>query len=383
MTGDLHFPAAPQTEASEALRAEVRAFLEVELADRPSIMRAKSWNGFDAAFSRKMGQRGWIGMTWPKAYGGHERGNSERYVVLEEMLAAGAPVAAHWIADRQTGPLLLKFGTEAQKASVLPRIAAGELFACIGMSEPDAGSDLAAARTRAEPVAEGFRINGTKLWTTIAHRAHYMVLFCRTSGTVSDRHVGTSQILIDLATPGITIRPIIDLAGEHHFNEVVFEDVIVPASAVIGTPGEGWQQVMSELAYERSGPERFLSSMALLVEMIRRLGASPAREAKVAVGRLTAHLLVLRQMSRSVAWMLEQGKDAALQATIVKDLGALYEQEIPDIARRLIAANPDDPATRGFCALLAHIVANVPAFSLRGGTREILRGIIARGLGLR
>ena len=129
MTGDLHFPAAPQTEASEALRAEVRAFLEVELADRPSIMRAKSWNGFDAAFSRKMGQRGWIGMTWPKAYGGHERGNSERYVVLEEMLAAGAPVAAHWIADRQTGPLLLKFGTEAQKASVLPRIAAGELFA--------------------------------------------------------------------------------------------------------------------------------------------------------------------------------------------------------------------------------------------------------------
>ena len=383
MTGDLHFPAAPQTEASEALRAEVRAFLEVELADRPSIMRAKSWNGFDAAFSRKMGQRGWIGMTWPKAYGGHERGNSERYVVLEEMLAAGAPVAAHWIADRQTGPLLLKFGTEAQKASVLPRIAAGELFACIGMSEPDAGSDLAAARTRAEPVAEGFRINGTKLWTTIAHRAHYMVLFCRTSGTVSDRHVGTSQILIDLATPGITIRPIIDLAGEHHFNEVVFEDVIVPASAVIGTPGEGWQQVMSELAYERSGPERFLSSMALLVEMIRLLGASPAREAKVAVGRLTAHLLVLRQMSRSVAWMLEQGKDAALQATIVKDLGALYEQEIPDIARRLIAANPDDPATRGFCALLAHIVATVPAFSLRGGTREILRGIIARGLGLR
>ena len=125
-------------------------------------------------------------------------------------------------------------------------------------------------RTRAEKIDGGFQINGTKLWTSNAHRAHYMVLFCRTSGTVSDRHVGTSQILIDLATPGITIRPIIDLAGEHHFNEVVFEDVIVPASAVIGTPGEGWQQVMSELAYERSGPERFLSAMALLVEMIRR-----------------------------------------------------------------------------------------------------------------
>lgn len=383
MTGDLHFPAAPQSEASEALRAEVRAFLGVELADVPPIVRARSWNGFDAEFTRKMGRRGWIGMTWPRAYGGHERGNSERYVVLEEMLAAGAPVAAHWIADRQTGPLLLKFGSEEQKASVLPRIAAGELFTCIGMSEPDAGSDLAAVRTRAEPVPEGFRINGTKLWTTIAHRAHYMVLFCRTSGTASDRHAGTSQILIDLATPGITIRPIVDLAGEHHFNEVVFQDVIVPASAVIGTLGDGWRQVMSELAYERSGPERFLSSMALLVEMIRLLGASPAHEAKAAVGRLTAHLLVLRHMSRGVAWMLEQGEDASLQATIVKDLGALYEQEIPDIARRLIAANPDDPATRSFCALLAYTVANVPAFSLRGGTREILRGIIARGLGLR
>ncbi|PAL21492.1 acyl-CoA dehydrogenase family protein [Sphingopyxis sp. GW247-27LB] len=379
----LKFPPAPQSNAAEELRAEVRAFLAEELAGVSALIKARSWNGFDAAFSRKVGERGWIGMTWPKRYGGHERRNSERYVVLEEMLSAGAPVAAHWIADRQSGPLLLKFGTEEQKQTVLPRIAAGEGFACIGMSEPDAGSDLASIRTRAELIDGGFRINGTKLWTTLAHHAHYMVLFCRTSGTPADRHNGTSQLLIDLSAPGITIRPIVDLAGEHHFNEVHFEDVQVPDTALIGTMGQGWHQVMSELAYERSGPERYLSSMALLVELIRALGSSPAREARIAIGRLSAHLLVLRHMSRSVAWMLEKGEDAALHATIVKDLGALFEQEIPDVARRLVSAEPDDPATQSFCTVLAYTVANVPAFSLRGGTREILRGIIARGLGLR
>ncbi|MCA9730439.1 MAG: acyl-CoA dehydrogenase family protein, partial [Candidatus Eisenbacteria bacterium] len=186
-------------------------FLAEELKTIPPHVRAASWSGFDADFSRKMGQHGWIGMTWPKQYGGHARTSLERYVVLEEMLAAGAPVAAHWIADRQSGPLLLRFGTEEQRQAVLPKIAAGELFCCIGMSEPDSGSDLAAVRTRAEPVDGGFRINGTKLWTTFAHRAHYMLLFCRTSGSPSDRHGGTSQLLVDLKTPGITIRPIADL----------------------------------------------------------------------------------------------------------------------------------------------------------------------------
>lgn len=151
-------------------------------------------------------------MTWPKEYGGQDRSALERYVVLEEMLAAGAPVAAHWIADRQSGPLLLKVGTEEQRRTLLPRIAAGECYFCIGMSEPDSGSDLAAVRTRAVPVPGGFRVNGTKLWTTYAHKSHYMLLFCRT-GDGDDRHDGTSQLLVDLNTPGITIRPIEDLAG--------------------------------------------------------------------------------------------------------------------------------------------------------------------------
>ncbi|PWC47968.1 acyl-CoA dehydrogenase [Azospirillum sp. TSA6c] len=375
------FPPPPDTDV-EDLRAEVRAFLAEELATRRPQDRSRSWSGFDAEFSRRVGQRGWIGMTWPKRYGGHERSALERYVVLEEMLAAGAPVAAHWFADRQSGPLLLKVGTEEQRRSILPRITAGECFFCIGMSEPDSGSDLAAVRTRAVPVDGGFVVNGTKLWTTYAHHAHYMILFCRT-GSADDRHGGTSQFLVDLKTPGITIRPIADLAGEHHFNEVVFEDVFLPATSLLGQLGDGWNQVVGELAFERSGPERFLSSFTLLVELVRALGPSPSDHAAAAVGRLTAHLLVLRRLSRSVAGMLQMGENPALQASLVKDLGAIFEQEIPDIARQLVDAEPSQQSTRDFSAVLAHTILNVPSFSLRGGTREILRGIIARGLGLR
>jgi len=377
------FSDPPVLPEAEALRAEVRAFLAEELKNVPAHVGAASWSGFDAGFSRKMGARGWIGMTWPKQYGGHERTSLERYVVLEEMLAAGAPVAAHWIADRQSGPLLLRFGTEEQRRAILPKIAAGELYCCIGMSEPDVGSDLAAVRTRAEPVADGFRINGTKLWTTNGHRAHYMLLFCRTSTDSADRHGGTSQFLVDLKRPGISIRPIADLTGNRHFNEVVFEDVIVPASALVGKLGNGWQQVVSELAYERSGPERFLSSFVLLKELVRVLGAEPSDHATIAVGRLVAHLVVLRQLSRGVAWLLQNGRNPALEAAIVKDLGALVEQEIPDIVRAVVEIEPDAERTRELARTLNYTVLAAPSFSLRGGTREILRGIIARGLGLR
>src|SRR5499427_9520426 len=157
-----HFELGELPPAAEALRAEVRDFLRRELGDAPAVLRAHSWGGFDRAFSQKMGTRGWIAMTWPKRYGGHERSALERYVVLEEMLAAGAPVSAHWIADRQSGPLLLRFGTEAQRQRFLPAIARGELAFAIGMSEPDSGSDLASIRTRAEKVDGGYRVKGTR-----------------------------------------------------------------------------------------------------------------------------------------------------------------------------------------------------------------------------
>lgn len=375
--------APPPPLAAPELRREVRAFLAERLAVLPPRRRALSWMGTDPAFSRALGARGWIGMTWPRRYGGHARSALDRYVVMEELLAAGAPVGAHWIADRQSGPLLLQRGTEEQRARVLPRIAAGECYFCIGMSEPDAGSDLAAVRTRAVEADGGYRVSGTKLWTTGAHFAHYMVLFCRTGAGQDERRAGTSQFLLDLTAPGVTIRPVVDMTGAHHFNEVVLDDVFLPADALIGRAGDGWEQVMSELALERSGPERFFSSFELLRQLCQVIGRHPSDGAAEAVGRIVAHVVTLRRLSQSVAGMLERGENPSVQAVIVKDLGATLEQEIPEIARRLVAVEPDMDAASEFAATLAITLLTAPSFSLRGGTREILRGMVARGLGLR
>jgi alkylation response protein AidB-like acyl-CoA dehydrogenase len=378
------FPSPPPFPNGESFRADVRAFLKEEMANRPAIDRAQSWNGVDPAFSRKLGKLGWLGLTWPKCYGGHERSALERYVLLEELLAAGAPVGAHWIAERQSGPSLIRYGSEQQKLAILPRIAAGECFFCIGMSEADTGSDLASVRTRAVRTDHGWHVNGAKLWTTNAHLCHYMILLCRTGPVdLERRHVGLSQFLVDLSLPGFTIRPIQNLAGEHHFNEVVFEDALLPDDAILGQEGDGWNQVTGELAYERSGPERFLSSFTLLVELVRTLSPAPDERAKIAIGRLGAQLITLRRMSRSVAGMLQAGADPALEAAMVKDLGAVVEQEIPEVARGLLADGPPTDASREFAEVLAYTTLHAPSFSLRGGTREILRGIIARGLGLR
>ncbi len=368
---------------AESLREEVRAFLAETLGGAAAHRRARSWGGYDRAFSRKVGARGWIGLTWPQRYGGHERTALERYVLLEEMLAAGAPVSAHWVADRQSGPLLLRFGTEAQRERFLPRIARGELSFAIGMSEPDSGSDLASIRTRAERVEGGYRVSGTKVWTSNAHLADYAIALFRTRVVPDKKHEGLSQFLVDLKGPGITIRPIVDLSGAHHFNEVVFDSAFVPEDLRVGEEGAGWAQVSAELAFERSGPERYLSSIHLLIELIRELGAEPGERAAAVVGRLVAHLATLRQMSLSVAGMLQAGKNPNLEAAVVKDVGTGFEQEIPEVVHGLLGLEPRIDTGTELDKTLGYLIQHAPSFSLRGGTREVLRGIIARGLGLR
>jgi alkylation response protein AidB-like acyl-CoA dehydrogenase len=377
-----HFDLCDLPPEAEALRDEVRQFCR-EHVQTPPVTRARSWGGFDLDFSRKMGERGWIGMTWPKQYGGHEKSFLERYVVMEEMLAAGAPVSAHWIADRQSGPTLLRFGTEEQRQKFLPAIARGELSFAIGMSEPDSGSDLASLRTRAERVAGGYRVNGTKVWTSNAHRAHYILATFRTASDPKDRHAGLTQFLVDTKTPGITINPIIDLTGEHHFNMVQFEDAFVPEAMRVGNEGDGWKQVTNELAFERSGPERYLSCLALIRELIAAVGPSPSERAAPVVGRLIAHLTTLRQMSLAVSGMLQAGLNPNLEAAVVKDLGTTFEQEIPQVVHDLLGVEPSIGAGGQLELTLGYLTQTVPSHSLRGGTREILRGIIARGLGLR
>jgi acyl-CoA dehydrogenase len=368
--------------ACETLRAEVREFILAELAAGLWVPNSDFGSHRSAEFSRRLGARGWIGMTWPKRYGGGERSMLERYVVTEELLAAGAPVGAHWIADRQSAPLLLRYGSEEQRRAFLPGIAKGEIFFCIGMSEPNSGSDLASIRTRAAPVAGGYEVTGSKIWTSYAHESHFAITLVRTAPAEADRHSGLSQVILDLKSPGVTIRPIINLAGDHDFNEIVLDRVFVPANRLVGREGEGWRQVTSELAFERSGLERFLSSFQVLVELIRRAGADPEPQIAEALGRMTAHLKTLRHMSLSIAGMLQAGETPNLEAAMVKDLGNAFEQKIPETARLLTPALPL-AANNDLEEVLAQTILHAPSWSLRGGTREILRGIIARGLGLR
>ncbi|MFA7665081.1 MAG: acyl-CoA dehydrogenase family protein [Burkholderiaceae bacterium] len=364
----------------EALRAEVRQFIDENLAGFPAAARAHSWSGCDAGFSRKLAARGWLGMTWPRQFGGHERSPLERYVVLEELLAAGAPVGAHWIAERQSGPLLMRFAPDTLAPRVVPRIARGEAFFCIGMSEPDSGSDLASIRSKAVRTDRGWRLDGRKVWTSGAHYAHYMIALVRTGERSENRHAGMSQFLVDMKTPGLDIRPIINQIGEHDFNEVTFDDVLLPHENLIGNEGDGWQQVVTELSFERSGPERYLSSTQLLLEMLDAADPDDRHHA-VTLGRVAAQYATLRQMSLGVSAMLAHGENPSLAASAVKDQGALVEQAMPDIAHELFGGRIDPDST--LAQAMDYLTLAVPSFSLRGGTREILRGILAKGLGLR
>src|ERR1041384_1055588 len=273
----LEFPPFHLPPEAEALRVEVRGFLKEVLPKVKSEDRFASWNTFSPEFSKALGKKGWIGITWPKKYGGSERSFLDRYVITEELLGNSAPAGAHWVADRQSGSLLLRFGNEEQRQAILPRITKGECYFSIGMSEPDSGSDLASVRTRAEPVQGGFRVNGTKVWTSGAHRNNYCIALVRTSGQHGDRHKGLSQLLVDLKTPGVTIRPIINLAGRHDWNEVTFSDAFIPEDCLIGNEGDGWLQVATDLACERPGPERFMQSLYVLRERVRVLAPQPAK----------------------------------------------------------------------------------------------------------
>ncbi|OBI97346.1 acyl-CoA dehydrogenase family protein [Mycobacterium asiaticum] len=371
-------PAGLDDEATGQLRGEVRAFIIEQLAAGAFTPTVDAWlSRWDRDFTAALAARGWLGMTVPVEYGGHGRSFQERFVVTEELLAAGAPVAAHWISDRQIVPSLLKYGTEAQKRHFLPRIVRGECFFAIGMSEPDSGSDLASVRTRAERVDGGWSLSGTKVWTSGAHLAEAFIALARTAPVdPQHRHAGLSQFIVDLRGPGIEIRPIISMNGAHHFNEVILDGAFVPDDMVFGTIGEGWQQVTSELSFERSGPERFLSTFVLLAACADRMAANAVpRDAEL--GRLMARIAGLHHMSTAVAGALQRHEPADLPAAVVKVLGTTTEGDIAEFA------DLQDPPDTVFSELTRAAVDQRPGFTLRGGTNEVLHGVIARGLGLR
>ncbi|HKS47025.1 MAG TPA: acyl-CoA dehydrogenase family protein [Amycolatopsis sp.] len=367
------------------LRADVRAFLREELDAGRFQPTPDAWlTGWDPGFSRALAERGWLGLSVPVEYGGGGATALQRYVVIEELLAAGAPIAAHWFSDRQIAPALLAHGTEEQKHRYLPAIARGDCFFALGMSEPDAGSDLAAVRTRAERTPDGWRVTGRKIWTSGAHHAHALLLLARTA-PVGDgpRHAGMSQFLCDLPAGGVKINPIRLISGAHHFNEVVFDSLELSADALLGVEGHGWAQVTAELAYERSGPERILSTFPLLAALARNRDGLPVGETERAVlGELTARVWSLRQLSLGVAGALSRGERPDSAAALVKDLGTTFEQDVVEAVLRLVEPG-SLVAHSELRRMLVHAALQSPGFTLRGGTNEILRGVVARALGMR
>jgi len=374
----LHFAPSELSEAELALQAEVREFLETELPRGSFAPGLGMAAGRDKNFSRALAARGWLGMSLPRRYGGAERGAVDRFIVVEELLRWGAPVRYHWVADRQTGPLLMRYGTAAQRERFLPMISGGEVSFSIGMSEPEAGSDLAAVQTRATRADRGWRVSGTKLWTGGAHENDWCVVLCRTSDE-DDRRKGLTQVIVDLRAPGVSARPIAYLDGSEFFNEVVLDDAFVADELVIGAVGAGWEQNTSELAYERAGPERWLSTYLVVEQYLREHGARDTR-AQAALGEAVAGWWGIRALSLSVARLLDAGRAPAAEAALVKELGTRFEQEVLDAIWRLVPDDPDPAADSLFERLLAAAILGAPSFTIRGGTNEILRSVAARAL---
>ncbi len=375
--------ASSDTPELHRLRSEVRAFLRDERESGrfvPSVDPIPS--GYDPEFSRLLGAKGWIGVTWPTVYGGRGWSARQRFCITEELVSAGAPVGAHWIADRQSGPLILRIGTEEQRVRYLPAIARGELYFCIGMSEPQAGSDLSGLATRATEADEGWVLNGRKIWSSRAHVSHFMLALCRTDATsADDRRSGLSQFIVDLSLRGITISPIVTIDGEHHFNEVSFDDVHIPEDAILGTRGQGWRQSGEELASERGGPERFLSSFILLEQAVNLLLREPtvSQTALDRAAQCVARLWESRVVSTGIAERIDLGQDVAADAAAAKDVGTILETDIVEEVRA-IAATLSPEHREQISGAIAAGVLKAPGFTISGGTTEILRSVVGRSL---
>ena len=379
----MRFTPTELTGAELALQREVREFLAHELppgSHEPGLgMSARH----DKAFSKKMAERGWVGMALPTAWGGSDRSAVDRFIVVEEMLRWGAPVGYHWVADRQTGSVINKFGTDEQRERFLPAICRGELGFSIGMSEPDSGSDLASVSTRADRTDGGWLVNGTKIWTSNAHQNDWFICLLRTQPIEEggSKHQGLSQMLIDLSSPGLELGAIPFLNGEYHFNEVAFTDVFVPDENVVGELGMGWNQNTTEMAYERGGPDRWLSPFSTVEQLLRETGGTEVGERVVELfGELAARWWGIRNLSLGVARLIDEGAAPSVESSLVKEMGTRYEIEVIEKLVELVDQELTLDSSSLFERLLAQCVLTGPGNTIRGGTIEILRSVAAKGL---
>lgn len=373
----MHLDATFLTDSELSLQQEVRSYLSERLVPGSYEIGLGMTGKVDPEFSRDLGAKGWLGMSLPQEYGGGGRSAVERLIVVEELLARGAPVGYHWVADRQSGPNIAKNGTEEQKQHFLPGIARGELSFAIGMSEPDSGSDLASVRTRAVRVDGGWLVNGTKIWTTNAYTATHILALLRTS---DDRHGGLTQFIIDRHAEGLTVSPIPFIDGTREFCELSFEDVFVPDDRRLGEVGAGWGQNTGELALERGGADRWMSVVSLLELWAASDEVKADPRALEDLGVMTARHWAFRGMSLSVARMVDEGRSPVTEAALIKEMATRFEQDCVEIIARHYGRVPELGSEDPVESLLARAILVSPSWSIRGGTSEILRTVISKGL---
>ena len=378
----MRFKPTQLTDSERELQSEIRAFLAEELPPGSYERALGMGAGNDKEFSKKLAARGWLGMALPTKYGGHDRTAVDRFIVVEELLRHGAPIGYHWVADRQTGSIINRFGTEEQRQRFLPQICRGELGFSIGMSEPDSGSDLASVSTRATRGADGWLLNGTKVWTSGAHENDWFVVLCRTAPLEDgNKHQGLSQMLVDLSSPGLEINGIPFLDGSPGFNEVVMNDVFVPDELVLGELGMGWAQNTTEMAYERGGPDRWLSTYGIVEEFLRLHQGSPIGDrAAEMLGWAAARWWAIRNLSLAVARMIDDGEAPSIESALVKEMGTRFEQDVLQKVVELVDLEPSPESESLFERLVTAAILTGPSFTIRGGTIEILRSVASKGL---
>jgi len=379
------------TPEEEAFRREVRAFLRDELAG--DIERGGSperWRQY-RGFVKKLAERGWLTLAWPAEWGGQGAGYMQQLVYNEEMAAHDAPATD--LGSDRVGPTIMLYGTDEQKARFLPPIVKGEAIWCQGFSEPGSGSDLASLQTRAVQDGDEFVINGSKIWTSLAHFAEWMILLARTDPE-APKHKGISYFLVDMNTPGIEVRPLVDMLGRHQFNQVFFQDVRIPRDALLGELNRGWYVATATLDFERSGIQRVMGNQRTY-ELLARYASETARDGRPLIAQpLVRHQLadlkiefeVGRLLAYRVAWMQHQGLVPNYEASVSKMFGSELAQRLANAGMRLMGLGgqltPGSPWAR-LEGRIETLYLNAAALTIAAGTSEIQRGIIAgRGLGL-
>ena len=328
-------------------------------------------NGYSKEFSATIAEHGWVGMTWPVEHGGGGRPAVERLIVAEELISLGAPIAASWFADRQFGPSLIRYGTPDQQAEYLPDMLSGAATWSIGMSEPDAGSDLAALQTSAVRDGDVFVVNGQKIWTSGAAVADYCYLICRTDSS-GRPHEGVSELIVPMDSEGIEVRTIRDMVDNTHFCETFFTDVRVPAENLVGVEGQAFRQTMTQLEHERGGIDRLVSNRPLYdqARSVADTGDPRVRQeiARLEIGYRLGRLLVYRETLKQAP----KGFSAATKAFCTE-----HQQRVAAFAARVLGAELtlDSQASRAF--------AYSPAYTIMAGTSNVMRNILGeRVLGL-